>query len=151
MFEGNRQFETFRAALADRGVTLRYLWTANRGMGSKRDDVALVAFTGNGFSPRIGTAVVIDYGVRDGFALMTDFAMGGTIQEDAAFIATARDAPVARDCDVIVNALHTAAAKYRECAKEVGAANFGPATESLVAQFNRQVADCEAVLARMEG
>lgn len=48
---------------------------------------------------------------------------------------------------VIVNALYTAAEKYRECAKEIAASDMLPDNRaSLVECFNKQANDCSEVL-----
>lgn len=94
MFEDNGPFQEFRAALEARGVHMRRLWEADRGMpkerrkGRKGFDVAFVEFIGDGFTPQVGTAVIIDYGPRDGFGFYTYFTEGGSIEQDADFIAT---------------------------------------------------------------
>lgn len=56
------------------------------------------------------------------------------------------------DNQVVVNALYTAAEKYRECAKAIqGEVNMNEdARASLVAQFNRQAEDCSRVLEIVE-
>jgi hypothetical protein len=90
MFEKNEMFEEFREMLLERGVTMRCLWEASAGVkrgtvGHERarkgtHDVALYAFVGDGFSPAIGTAVLVDYGPRDGFGIWLET---GTTQIDA--------------------------------------------------------------------
>jgi hypothetical protein len=48
---------------------------------------------------------------------------------------------------VIVNALYTAAEKYRECAKEVGKY---PTHEWLVPIFKKQADDCAELVVKLE-
>lgn len=48
---------------------------------------------------------------------------------------------------VIVNALYTAIAKYRECATEMAKS---PAHERLVAQFKKQSDECSELLEKLE-
>lgn len=52
---------------------------------------------------------------------------------------------------VVVNALYTAAAKYRECAKEIEASIYPQsAKDRLMAQFNKQADECSKVLELIE-
>lgn len=51
----------------------------------------------------------------------------------------------------VINALYTAAEKYRECAKEVGKGlPPGPARDSLVAQFKKQADECSELLEKLK-
>jgi hypothetical protein len=48
---------------------------------------------------------------------------------------------------VVINALYTAAEKYRECAKEIGKhMPPGPGRDSLVGQFKKQADECAELL-----
>lgn len=85
MFEGNESFKEFRDKLNARGVLLRCLWEAHagvwrggsadsvRGADKRRHDVALYTFVSTKpeitVPSRYATAVLIDYGPRDGFGL----------------------------------------------------------------------------------
>jgi hypothetical protein len=90
MFEDNKQFQTFRTKLSEAGVSFRVLWEAKRSPRSQYADVAFVSFVGNGFSPKVGTAIIINYG-KDGYGLYTDAEQGLAIDSDVAYIAQPRD------------------------------------------------------------
>lgn len=72
MFDHNKQFVIFREKLETAGVTMRVLWTAKRGITGKTPDIAFVSFVGNESPPHVSTAVIIDYGERDGFGLFVN-------------------------------------------------------------------------------
>ena len=56
------------------------------------------------------------------------------------------------DQSVIVNALYTAAEKYRDCAKEISKSDLPTAAKDrLVSTFNKQADDVADVLAKLEG
>lgn len=51
----------------------------------------------------------------------------------------------------IINALYTAAEKYRECAKEIAASDMAQAgKDCLVAQFKKQADECSEILEKIE-
>ena len=57
----------------------------------------------------------------------------------------------ASEWTVVVNALYTAAEKYRDCAKEVGQSGMNPeGRDRLVACFEKQAADCGKLLEKVE-
>lgn len=94
MMQDNKQFETFRAELLARKIHISWLWQTRRdGKPAKYPkqmaDVGMIAFTGEGFQPMHLTAIVVDYGPRDGFGLYTDHG-GLTIEQDADTIAKPR-------------------------------------------------------------
>lgn len=74
MLDGNPKFQEFRQLLHDRSVDLYSPWSTKRNRADRKqkyDEVFFLIFRGNGFTPHITTAVVIDYG-KDGFGLYTD-------------------------------------------------------------------------------
>lgn len=68
----NPRIATFLDKLKDAGVLVNLMWSAKRPNTKKFDDVNFVAFVGNGFSPSVATAIIIDYGPRDGFGIYGD-------------------------------------------------------------------------------
>lgn len=62
----NPRIVAFLDGLRDRGVALKVLWSTKRSPKNRYDDVNFVAFSGDGFSPNISTAVIVDYG-EDGY------------------------------------------------------------------------------------
>lgn len=76
--EDNRQWMEFRRALTERGVTVQFLWRSKSSAAMEYDDVHCVRFRGDGFQPRVLTAIVLDYCVgrardkQNGFGLYTD-------------------------------------------------------------------------------
>lgn len=91
MMHDNKQFAEFREALALHKVRIHWAWQARRdGKPAKYPkqcaNVGMLMFTGEGFQPKHLTAIVIDYGPRDGFALYLD-ANSTTIAADAETIA----------------------------------------------------------------
>jgi hypothetical protein len=91
MFEDNKQFQAFRTKLSEAGVSFRVLWEAKRSPRSRYADVAFLSFVGNGFSPKVGSAIVINYG-KDGYGLYTGAKSDLTIDGDVSYIAQPRRA-----------------------------------------------------------
>lgn len=92
MLDSNERYQEFRRALDARGVDVRFAWQAKRNPKSKHCDVHFLLFNGRGFQPKILTAIIIDYGARDGFGLYLDDAAGRSIEQDADAIAGRRPA-----------------------------------------------------------
>lgn len=56
-----------------------------------------------------------------------------------------------QELSTLAAALHTAAERYRDCAKVLAETDMAAdAKARLVAQFERQIADCAALLERIE-
>lgn len=70
------QLDTLFDDLRLRGVTMRRLWETRR--DGKRitlkhpADVTFYVFCGDGFTPSVTTAIIIDYGSNDGFGFYVD-------------------------------------------------------------------------------
>ena len=100
----NERFQEFVKQLAAKGVTIcwawetRRDWTTNSGHGRKAD-VGMIFFTGSGFQPSHLTAIVTDYGKRDGFGLYLD-APGASLSADVDAIAKPAREPKAAMPDV---------------------------------------------------
>jgi hypothetical protein len=66
MFDHNEKFRQWRYELEQRGVSIRWLWSAKSNPKMRYDDIALASFYGNrfspeGFSPNESTAVIQDF------------------------------------------------------------------------------------------
>jgi hypothetical protein len=117
MFEDNKPWQRFRDKLTARGVIMRCMWKAHAGVwhgispdgrrvaDKRRNDVALYAFIGKDFSPAEATAIMVDYGPRDGFGLWFE-ARTNSIDEDVARIvgsAAEAETPIERSEDIDTN------------------------------------------------
>lgn len=63
----NPRISAFLDQLKAAGILHRVLWSGKRPLTKGFDDVNCIAFVGDGFKPAIGTAMIIDYGPRDGY------------------------------------------------------------------------------------
>ncbi|CDX26794.1 hypothetical protein MPL3356_60557 [Mesorhizobium plurifarium] len=95
----NPKINAFLDKLASAGVTYRTNWETRRdgkplSNGRPFGDVIHLTFVGNGFSPSVGTAIVVDYGDRDGFGIYYE-AETNSIDDDIARIAKPRAKDVA--------------------------------------------------------
>ncbi|BCH33198.1 hypothetical protein MesoLjLc_51280 [Mesorhizobium sp. L-8-10] len=95
----NPRINDFLGKLNAAGVHYRINWSTRRdgkpAIQNRPADLHHVSFIGSGSSPSVATAVMIDYGDRDGFGLYLDSG-SNSIDADVARIAKPRDeAPVA--------------------------------------------------------
>lgn len=92
----NTKIAEFLDRLNAAGVMIRRLWETRRdGQIAKASnhyhrDVTLIEFIGNGFSPSINVAIIVDYGEGNGFGFFTDTGLGD-FDEMVAAIAKPRD------------------------------------------------------------
>ena len=86
----NKQFREFSDQLKAKGVGFRYAWEARSNPDLKHPNVHCLLFYGEGFQPKVLTALVIDYNVcgtdNHGFGLFMD-APTTSIADDATVIA----------------------------------------------------------------
>lgn len=88
----NQRIAHFLDKLAAAGVSYRVLWSARRDGKKGSDDVHFVSFTGDGFRPAVGTAVIIDYG-RDGYGFFPE-SPHASIDDDVFRVSSTRDHPM---------------------------------------------------------
>lgn len=85
---------TFLDKLNAAGVQCNMMWSGKRPLTKKGDDINFVAFVGAGFAPSVSTAIILDYGPRDGFGIYTD-SLANDFDKMVAAIAKPRDAAAA--------------------------------------------------------
>lgn len=85
MFDNNEPFKNFREELKKRGVEIHFLWSC-KNRKTKYDNVFFVTFHGIDPKRGINTAVIVDYGGKNGFGLYIE-ALTNSITADADAIA----------------------------------------------------------------
>lgn len=88
----NPKIDRFLGRLAENGVTWRLLWSTRRASGKGHDDVYCLSFSGEGFRPAVGTAIIVDYG-NDGYGFYPESPIN-SIEFDVFRVASTRDHPL---------------------------------------------------------